>query len=157
MDARMTSTETDSAMLRFERHGDLFEMGATIEEDASLQSKGDAYVTVLVQSGRFRGHNDLWVQREALRDFAAQLAALDRDLSGEARLSGVSPDELELVVRAVTSRGHVALSGRTGYFIQGDHGRYWHSVSFGFEFDPGQLSGVLRHSWLARYAAGSSA
>jgi len=146
----------DQTSVRFESHEDFLEMEATIEEDASLQSLGDAYVTVLVQASGFRGHNDLWVQRESLEAFVTQLDALNRNLSGEARLSGISPDELELVIRAVTSRGHVAISGSTDYFIQSDNGRHWHSVSFGFEFEPGQMTTALWHSWLSRYASDTS-
>jgi len=146
----------DRPILRIESGSDFLELDATIEEEPTLQSLGDAYVTVIVQAGGFGGRNDLWVQREQIEEFVAQLAALDRNLSGEARLSAPSPDELELVVRAVTSRGHVALCGTTRYFIQRENGRYWHAVSFGFEFEPSQIATALRHSWLSRYASDES-
>ena len=56
-------------MLRFWEGEDYFEMDVTPEEDAGLQSYGDAYVTVEVNSSGFRGHNDVWVSAESLRGF----------------------------------------------------------------------------------------
>jgi len=38
--------------------------------------------------------------------------------------------------------------GSTGHFIRDDNARHWHSVSFGFELEPGQMANAIRHSWL---------
>jgi hypothetical protein len=114
---------------------------------------GDAYVQIAVRSNGFVGHNDLWLQREQLAQFAKQLVALDRTLKGEATLSSISPNELEVTVRSVSSRGNVAVQGSTGYFVQGENAHFWHSVSFGFEFEPGQLAAALKESWLRQYVA----
>jgi hypothetical protein len=56
-------------------------------------------------------------------------------------------------VHSVTSRGHIAVSGKTGYLIQHESGGFWHSVEFGFEFDPSQLASATKLAWVSRYAA----
>ena len=139
--------------LRFQGQCHSLEIDATIEEDASLQSLGDAFVQVSIRSSGFVGHNDLWLHRGDLTQFVRQLGELDRSLKGEARLCSISPNELELVVRSVSSRGNVAVSGNTGHSVQSENAAFWHSVTFGFEFEAGQLSEALQSSWLGQYVA----
>lgn len=146
----------DESALRFGAQDNFVEITASIERDPLLPSFGDARLSILVHSNGFSGRNELWVQREGLIAFATQLADVDRTLSGEARLGSISPDELELGVRAVSSRGHVAVAGSTGRRLRGDHSSHRHSVSFGFEFESMQLSAALRNSWLSHYAPASS-
>ncbi|MDR1850111.1 MAG: hypothetical protein LBQ75_08725 [Zoogloeaceae bacterium] len=141
--------------LRFQGQGHSFEIGASIEEEISRQVLGDvsAYVYVSVSSNGFIGHNDLWLAHEEIAQFARQLGELNQSLKGEAKLSSISPNELELVVRAVSSRGNVAVTGNTGYWVKSENAMFWHSVSFGFEFEPGQLSEALQGSWLRQYVS----
>lgn len=70
------------APLRFSNGEDFFEMLVHIEEDSSLQSYGDAYVSARVASSGFAGHNDFWIEAEAFRDFAMALVELDRSFKG---------------------------------------------------------------------------
>ena len=140
-------------MLRFWQGEDYFELAVAPEEDASLQGHGDAYVTVEVRSNGFGGHNDLWVSAESLRGFCRALVALEASRRGAAELESISPDELHLKVSSITSRGHVAVSGKTGYLVQQESGGFWHSVEFGFEFDPSQLTSAAALPWVSRYAA----
>jgi hypothetical protein len=140
-------------MLRFWQGENYLELDASPEEDASLQSYGDAYVTVAVCSNGFRGHNDLWVSGESLRRFCRALVALEASRRGAAELESISPDELHLKVHSVTSRGHVAVSGRTGYLVQHESGGFWHAVEFGFEFDASQLASAVKLPWVSRHAA----
>ena len=149
----MPGVMPQESMLRFWQGENYFELEVAPEEDVSLQSYGDAYVTVEVSSNGFRGHNDLWVSAEGLRGFCRALVALEASRRGTAELESISPDELRLKVHSVTSRGHVAVSGKTGYLIQHESGGFWHSVEFGFEFDPSQLASATKLSWVARYAA----
>ena len=141
----------DESVLRFGTHENFVEVGAVVERDLTLQSHGDVRLLVLVRSNGFSGHNDLWVQRDALIAFAAQLAGLDSLLSGKAKLSSISPGELELVIRSVSTRGHIGVAGSTGYRIQSENATYQHSVSFWFEIEPSQLSAALQRSWLSQY------
>jgi predicted phage tail protein len=141
-------------VLRFENNQDAFEMAVSSEEDASLQSFGDAYVAVKVQSHGFTGHNDLSVLGSAMREFCQQLCQLNKTLKGEASLSGISPGEVQIKVRSVSSFGHVAVEGTTGYRVQGRHSSYFHAVTFGFEFDQEQLVAAAELPWVQRYANG---
>jgi hypothetical protein len=138
--------------LLLQGHENSIEISASIEEDASMPSLGDAYVQIAISSSGFMGHNDLWIQSDELRQFCAGLAALDRTLRGEAKLSSMSPDELELTIRSVSLRGHLAVSGKTGYLVRSENTETWHSISFGFEFEPSLLSRALTDSWLRNYA-----
>ena len=149
----MPGVMPQESMLRFWQGENYFELEVAPEEDASLQSYGDAYVTVEVSSNGFRGHNDLWVSAESLRGFCRALVALEASRRGAAELESISPDELRLKVHSVTSRGHVAVSGKTGHLIQHESGGFWHSVEFGFEIDPSQLASATKLPWVARYAA----
>jgi hypothetical protein len=140
-------------VLRFSDGQNYFEMGVAIEEDRALPSHGDAYVTVKVQSEGFNGHNDLWVLAAALTTFCRSLVQLNSSLKGEALLEAMSPKELELKVCSVSSRGHLAVEGSTGYNVQGRNGySYWHAVSFGLEFEPSQLAAAVALPWVQRYA-----
>jgi hypothetical protein len=129
---------------------DWFEMAVTIEEDHTLQSFGDAYITIKVQSHGFAGHNALWVTGNEFASFSRSLLALEKSLSGEAVLESISPNDLRFRIRSVSSRGHLAVEGETGYQIQGENGLYWHSVSFGIEFEPSQLTEAVKLPWVQR-------
>src|SRR6516164_4872527 len=127
-------------MLRFEDHGDFVEIALATEQRNDLPSIGDAYLTIRVSSGGFAGHNQVWILGPVLRSFCRSLIALERDRKGEAVIDSISPRELYLSIKAVDSRGHMLIGGTTGFEVQHENSRVWHSVEFGFEFDPSQLS-----------------
>ncbi len=139
-------------MLRFDSQEDFVEIDLATQETADLPSRGDAYLTIRVSSAGFAGHNDLWVPAAVLRSFCQSLIALERDRHGEAVLESISPNELRIVIRSVDSRGHMLVEGATGYEVQRENSRPWHSVAFGFEFDPSQLVRVVSVDWVRRNA-----
>jgi|GEM_PF-2402997 len=138
--------------LRFRQGENYFELFVMPEEDPALQNYGDAYATVDICSNGFRGRNDLWVSAASLREFCQALIMLEATRRGAAELESISPDELNVKVHSTTSRGHVAVSGKTGYLIQHENGGFWHSIEFGFEFDPSQLASATKLPWVSRYA-----
>jgi hypothetical protein len=140
------------SILRLQNIDDYFEMEVAIEEDHTLPNHGDAYITIKIQSHGFSGHNDLWVTGDEFASFCRSVVALEKSLSGEAVLKSISPNELRLCIRSISSRGHLAVEGETGYQIQGENGSFWHSVSFGIEFEPSQLSEAVKLPWVQRYA-----
>ncbi|MBC7910942.1 MAG: hypothetical protein H7Y30_10610 [Pyrinomonadaceae bacterium] len=140
-------------MLRFSEGENYFELEVSPEEDANLPSFDDAHVTVEVCSNGFRGHNDLWVSSNSLHDFCRALVALEVSRQGMAQLESISPGELQVNVHSVTSRGHIAVSGKMGYLVQHENGSFWHAVEFGFEFDPSQLASAVKLPWVSRYVA----
>ena len=107
----------------------------------------------MVHSAGFEGHNDLWVGGDAMRAFCKALVALENARQGEAKLESISPDEFQLCVHAVSSGGHMAVAGATGYEIQREDAAFFHSVTFGFEFDPPQLMNAVKVDWVKKYAS----
>ena len=67
-------------------------------------------------------------------------------------LESMAPDELRLVIRSVDSSGHMAVEGATGHQVLREHSRPWHSLTFGFEFDPSQLVKAVSIDWVRRNA-----
>lgn len=141
------------SILRLQNINGFFEMGLAIEENHTLQSYGDAYITIKVQSYGFAGHNDLWVTGDELALFCRSLFALEKSLRGEDALESIAPDELKLHIRSLSLCGHLAVEGETGYQIQGENGLSWHSVSSGIKFEPSQLTKAIKIPWLQRYAS----
>lgn len=140
-------------LLRFADKDDTFEMALAIEEEDDLPGEGDAYITIAVRSAGFEGRNDLWVTGAALRGFCKALIALEDSRKGEAKLESTLPGELGLRVSSVSSGGHVAVAGSTGYEVQRQDAMFLHSVSFGFQFDPSQLMTAATLGWVKRFAA----
>jgi hypothetical protein len=139
-------------MLRLENVEDFVEVGLVSQETDDLPSRGDVYVTIRISSAGFTGHNDLWVLASVFRCFCKSLVELERDRRGEAVLESISPNELRLLVRSVDSSGYVAVEGFPGYEVLRDHSHYWHSVNFGFGFDPSQLVRTVSLGWVKRNA-----
>ena len=139
-------------MIRFGTEDNFIEIDLASQEEADLPSRGDAYVTVKVQSHGFSGHNDLWLLADSLRSFCAALVSLEAKRQGEARIEGISPGELDLRIFSVDRLGHMAVEGITGYGIQSENAIFPHSVRFGLEFDPSQLVAAVRVPWVKRNA-----
>jgi hypothetical protein len=135
-------------VIRFECHNDFLEVDLASQEDAELPSRGDAYLTIRVSSAGFAGHNDLWVSGVSLRAFCSALTALERSRRGEATIESIEPSEFKLTVCSVNSRGHMAMTGETGYHVQGENRQYWHAVDFGFEFDSSRLGAAISVKWV---------
>jgi hypothetical protein len=140
-----------SNLLRFCEGDNYVEITIALEEDASLQSHGDAYLTIEVNSNGFRGHNDLWVFAKSLECFCKELISLENNRAGNAELESISPNELHIKVHSINSRGHMAISGKTGYLIPQENKSFWHNIEFGFEFDPSQLVLATKIWWVAKH------
>lgn len=113
---------------------------------------GDAYVTVRVDSRGYAGANDVYVLDSEFRQFCSNLLKLQETLKGQAVLSSVSPGELEIRLEPFDALGHISVIGKLGYHMFTRHSSNWHSVEFGFEFDPQQLDGAARVDWVRKYA-----
>lgn len=135
-------------MLRFENQQDFLEINLMEQLLDDSPSKGDARLAIRVSANRFSGHSEVWVLASTLQSFCQCLMILERDRHGETVLESISPEELRLVVRSVDSRGHMQVEGSTGSHVWGEHCRAWHSVTFGFEFDPSQLVRALAVDWV---------
>lgn len=138
-------------MLRFHNGDNYLEMMIEIEEDQSLQSYGDAAVSITLQSHGFSGYSDFWVFGQALGSFCTSLISLANTLNGEASLESISPNELKLGIRSLSQEGNIVIAGTTGRMIYEENSKIWHSVSFGFEFEPSQLIEAVKLPWVQRY------
>lgn len=135
-------------MLRFHDQTDFVEIDVASEEDPG----GDVYLTLRVSSSGFEGHNDLWVLGSEFTAFCVALRHLEKERRGEAKLTGMSPEELTLVLRSIDSKGHMIVEGHTGYSIQRSVTRPFHCVHFGIEFDPSQLEATKHVPWISKRA-----
>jgi len=119
------------------------EIDVKIEED-EIPFKGDVYLSVQVESNGFICHNELWIFKEEFDSFVQALIELEEKRKGEAVLTSISPNELELKVHSVTNRGHIAIVGKTGLRVFDQEKSFQHSLEFGFQFDASQLLEVLK-------------
>jgi hypothetical protein len=120
-----------------------------LEVAEAAYAPGDALLGVRMRSSGFAGSSEVWVQRERLRQFCACLISLNASLRGDATLESISPDDLELKVLAVSSRGHIAVEGKVGRYAHGPERMYWHNAAFGFEFEQSQLAQAVQVPWVA--------
>ena len=130
--------------MKIQSNENYIELDVSLEEDESLPSCGDVYLSISASSHGFSGKNDLWVQAEEFRRFCAELVKLEKERKGEATLKSISPGELYLKVYAIDSLGHIAISGNTGYEIDNIE----HNVTFGFQIEPNALEKMVRASWV---------
>jgi hypothetical protein len=128
-------------------------IGLLGEETEELPSKGDLYLGINVSSNGYSGKNDLWVLGDEFRKFCKALMVLNEKRKGEAVLAGISPNELEIKIHSVSSLGHMAVSGYTGYEVLGENQSFFHQVRFGFEFDPSLLERIVNNEWVKDNAA----
>ncbi|QUW04131.1 hypothetical protein J8C06_13880 [Chloracidobacterium validum] len=97
---------------------------------------GDAFATVAIESRGYAGRNDMHVFSEAFTDFCASLIALQRTLKEEARLTGVMPDELDIVLAPADTLGHIAVKG-PGHHVQMAHTSFGTWCILGFKSSQG--------------------
>jgi hypothetical protein len=131
----------------------LLEIEGAVESNAFLPNHGDAELLIRVHSGGYAAQASVWVARDQLVQFRNSLVSLCQSLNGEAALASMSPDELSLKVKPVSSRGHLAVQDSLGQHVSTENSRFWHSVAFGFEFEPSQLGEAIHASWLQSPAA----
>lgn len=138
--------------MRIENRDNHFEVCVAIEEDHSLPSLDDAYLSLDFSSHGFAGANELWVTSPALVAFCEALVALAESGEGEARLDSRQPGELSLRIYAMAPGGPLAIEGATGYSISAPHGAFWHEARFGFEIERWQLAAAVRQPWVQAHA-----
>jgi hypothetical protein len=135
-------------MIRFGDRSDSLEITFASLETVDLPSRGDRHMTVRVCSAGFTGHSGLWVAAAEFRQFCSALIVLERDRQGEARLLSISPNELNLQIRSVDRKGHMAVQGAIGHHVRRENSLQWHAVHFGFEFEPWQLNDAVKSEWI---------
>jgi hypothetical protein len=125
------------------------------ETEVSLQAVGDARIAVQIQSSGFSGASDAWCSRDQIRSFCTSIIALDQTLKGECSLRSMSPENLCLLLSA-TTRGHIDVSGNISRRVMANTHWFLHSVTFGFDVEPAQLSSSIARSWIYEYTGVTS-
>jgi hypothetical protein len=148
-----SNSSVSSHMLLLTNSTNFFELELLREESDSGSVNG--YPTVLFRAAAsangFRGESEAWVFTEHLEKFCKSLVSLNDLLRGEASLDSLSPNELSVKLASVNSRGYLGVSGQIGKHFFTENSDYWHSVSFGFEFEPAQLQAAIRVPWITRF------
>ena len=105
-----------------------------------------------VRSNGFCGQSSSWVFMENMERFCKALISLNNTLKGNASLESISPEELSLIIAPVNLRGYLGVSGLIGHHFYSENTDHWHSVNFGFEFEPSQLQLAIQAPWIKKYA-----
>lgn len=135
--------------MKIESEGNYIELEIQLETESSLSSYGDALIGIVISSNGYQGKNQVWVAKQELESFYESLLSLERDRSGEAVLTSMSPGELFLRIFSYDRRGHMAIEGETGHYIIGDVG-FNHAVKFGFTIEPEQLVKISKAKWVSQ-------
>ena len=111
-----------------------------IERATSDVDSYDVLLLVRVQFHGFSAEIDTWVLRAAWLGFTQDLGVLEERRQGEAKLTGMSPDELSIAIRSIDRAGHMGVEGTVGARS------YNYSASLRVAvlvFDPSQLPALV--------------
>jgi hypothetical protein len=106
---------------------------------ASDDGSGDVLLSVEVRCDGFSGHADGVVVASEWETFVQQLAALETERKGSARLSSAL-GELDFKVHSIDNRGHMGVSGVLSYHRVGVEEWPVQQLHFAFEFEPSKLA-----------------
>ena len=84
-----------------------------------------------------------WLEGPAVNTFVSELASLVREGRGTAKLQAMSPDDFELVVANLDSRGHFGISFAVGSRLHTGNGQFQCSLRGGLEVELGQVEALL--------------
>ncbi len=101
----------------------------------------DLLLNVTVAVGGYSAADQVWVVADDWRAFITELQTLEKTRQGRASLRGASPRDLELTLKTTDLAGHTAVLGFVGR--DGPDG-FYQQCEFGFAFDAGMLSNVVR-------------
>lgn len=131
------------------------ERQSVLEITATDDGSGDFLVAIEAQSEGFSGHADGHVVGAEWHAFVRQLADLEAQRKGAARLSSAATGDFAREVKALDSRGRMGVSGALSYRRSGVEDWPVQQLRFSFEFDPSKLSAFSRAAANAQqYAAG---
>jgi hypothetical protein len=118
----------------------------TVQGDSS----GDFLVSIEARSEGFAGHADGHVVGADWQQFVNDLWRLEKTRQGTASFVSAYPDEFNLTVRAIDSRGHMGVMGMLRYRRVGVEDWPQQQLYFAFEFDPSRLTSLIQSISAAR-------
>jgi hypothetical protein len=85
-----------------------------------------------------------WLEWAEVEAFIAELDVLVREVKGEAKLCAMSPEDFELVVHSLDSRGHLGLKFSVGSRLHTENGQFQCALRGGFEVELSQVECMLQ-------------
>jgi len=111
---------------------------------AQSPSQPDLHVQVSAKVARYSAQEvRAWLEWPDVEAFIRELGALVRDVKGEAKLYAMSPEDFELVVASLDSRGHFGVRFAVGSKVHASNGQFECSLRGGFEVELSQLEELL--------------
>jgi hypothetical protein len=96
-----------------------------------------------------------WIEWPDVEAFVSELATLVQDVKGEAKLYAMSPEDFELVVANLDSRGHFGINFAVGSRLHTDNGQFQCGLRGGLEVELSQVEALLQwfHAVISRTEA----
>ncbi len=101
----------------------------------------DVLLNVTVEVSGFTAADQSWITASDWHGFLSELASLEHDRRGHARLVGASPDDLRLEFYSTDRAGHMAVRGELRRVTAQ---AFELGLRFGFSFEPDDLPRILR-------------
>jgi hypothetical protein len=112
---------------------------------AQSPSKPDLHVEVSATVKSYSAHEvRAWLEWPDVEAFVSELTTLVREVKGEAKLYAMSPEDFELVVANLDSRGHFGISFAVGSRVHTDNGQFQCGLRGGLEVELSQVEALLR-------------
>ena len=114
---------------------------------AQSPTQPDLHVEISATVGTFSVRESrAWLEWPDVEAFISELATLVREVKGEAKVYAMSPEDFELVVANLDSRGHFGINFTVGSRLHTDNGQFQCGLRGGLEVDLGQVEALLQ--WL---------
>lgn len=124
-----------------------------VEVECVLDDSFDLLLMVRVSCRQFTATIDTWVARDAWFAFAQQTTILEETRKGDAHLESMSPQELDLTIRALDPAGHMGVEGTVGTRrFDGEAVLKFSAIGF----DPSQLVAFTRAARRVSEALGAA-
>ena len=108
-------------------------------------SQPDLHVEVSATVKRYAAHDvRAWLEWLDVETFISELTTLVREVRGEAKLYGMSPEDFEIVVASLDSRGHFGINFALGSLLHTDNGQFQCRLRGGLEVELSQVEALLQ-------------
>lgn len=112
---------------------------------AQSASQPDLQVEVSATVKRYAAREvRAWLEWPDVEAFISELTTLVREVKGEAKLYAMSPEDFELVVANLDSRGHFGINFAVCSRIHTDNGQFQCGLRGGLEVELGQVEALLQ-------------
>jgi hypothetical protein len=112
---------------------------------AQCASKPDLHVEVSARVKAYAAHEvRAWLEWPDVEAFISELTTLVCEVKGEATLYAMSPEDFELVVANLDSRGHFGIKFSVGSLVCTDNSQFQCGLRGGLEAELSQVEALLQ-------------